>query len=144
MAAELTELVGYQKHDSAGRNSGNSRNGKSAKTLKGMQIIEKHQTRFSRQHAISFLISQLWWCKRRRDDCEFNSDRGSERDTLTGFWRLQRYTTRRQIRVPRSSQNLGFKMDGMGFLYSCRKRQTDQIGNDCHWWLASFTLVIAK
>lgn len=65
MAAELTEHVGYEKHDAEGNNSGNSRNGKSAKTLKGTfgelvletprdrngtfepQIIEKHQTRFS-------------------------------------------------------------------------------------------------
>jgi len=65
MAAELTEHVGYEKHNAAGRNSGNSRNGKSAKTLKGTfgtlpievprdrngtfepQIIEKHQTRFT-------------------------------------------------------------------------------------------------
>jgi putative transposase len=65
MAAELTEHVGYEKHDVAGHNSGNSRNGKSAKTLKGSfgtmpiavprdrngtfapQIIEKHQTRFT-------------------------------------------------------------------------------------------------
>ena len=65
MAAELTEHVGYEKHDPVGRNSGNSRNGKSAKTLKGNfgalpievprdrngtfepQIIEKHQTRFT-------------------------------------------------------------------------------------------------
>ena len=65
MAAEMTEHVGYDKHDSAGHNSGNSRNGKSAKTIKGTfgeialetprdrngtfepQIIEKHQTRFT-------------------------------------------------------------------------------------------------
>jgi putative transposase len=65
MAAELTEHVGYEKHDAAGNNSGNSRNGKSAKTIKGTfgelaletprdrngsfepQIIEKHQTRFT-------------------------------------------------------------------------------------------------
>ena len=65
MAAELTEHVGYEKHDASGRNSGNSRNGTSAKTLKGNfgtvpievprdrngtfepQIIEKHQTRFT-------------------------------------------------------------------------------------------------
>ena len=65
MAAELTEHVGYEKHDPGGRNSGNSRNGTSAKTLKGNfgtvpievprdrngtfepQIIEKHQTRFT-------------------------------------------------------------------------------------------------
>ena len=65
MAAEMTEHVGYEKHDVAGNRSGNSRNGKSAKTLKGSfgtmpievprdrngtfepQIIEKHQTRFT-------------------------------------------------------------------------------------------------
>jgi putative transposase len=65
MGAELTEHVGYEKHDPVDRNSGNSRNGTSAKTLKGNfgtmpievprdrngtfepQIIEKHQTRFT-------------------------------------------------------------------------------------------------
>lgn len=65
MAAELTEHVGYEKHDATGNNSGNSRNGKSAKTLSGTfgeltletprdrngtfepQIVEKHQTRFT-------------------------------------------------------------------------------------------------
>lgn len=65
MAAEMTEHVGYDKHDAAGNNSGNSRNGKSTKTIKGTfgelaldtprdrngtfepQIIEKHQTRFT-------------------------------------------------------------------------------------------------
>jgi len=65
MAAELTEHVGYEKHDPGGHNSGNSRNGKSAKTIKGSfgdlaletprdrngtfepQIIEKHQRRFT-------------------------------------------------------------------------------------------------
>src|SRR5881394_2196402 len=65
MDAELTEHVGYEKHEAAGNKSGNSRNGKSAKTLKGSfgrmplevprdrngtfepQIIEKHQTRFT-------------------------------------------------------------------------------------------------
>lgn len=35
MSAEMTEHVGYEKHEAAGRNSGNSRNGKTAKTLKG-------------------------------------------------------------------------------------------------------------
>lgn len=35
MAAELTVHLGYGKHDPAGRNSGNSRNGTSPKTLKG-------------------------------------------------------------------------------------------------------------
>jgi putative transposase len=65
MAAEMTEHVGYDKHAAAGNNSGNSRNGKSSKTIKGTfgelaletprdrngtfepQIIEKHQTRFT-------------------------------------------------------------------------------------------------
>ena len=65
MAAELTDHVGYEKNDAVGDHSGNSRNGKSAKTIKGTfgtlpievprdrngtfepQIIEKHQTRFT-------------------------------------------------------------------------------------------------
>jgi putative transposase len=65
MQAELTEHLGYERHDSAGDNSGNSRNGKSRKTLKGdfghlplevprdrnstfePQIVPKGQTRFS-------------------------------------------------------------------------------------------------
>jgi putative transposase len=65
MAAELTEHVGYEAHDAEGRNSGNSRNGTSAKTVKGTfgtlpievprdrngtfepQIVGKHQTRFT-------------------------------------------------------------------------------------------------
>jgi putative transposase len=62
--AELTHHLGYEKHDPAGRNSGNSRNGTSRKTVKGEfgeivvetprdrnatfepQILGKHQTRF--------------------------------------------------------------------------------------------------
>jgi putative transposase len=35
MQAEMTDHLGYQKHDPAGYNSGNSRNGKSRKKLKG-------------------------------------------------------------------------------------------------------------
>src|SRR4051812_42398442 len=35
LGAELTEHLGYAKHEAAGRNSGNSRNGISPKTLKG-------------------------------------------------------------------------------------------------------------
>ena len=35
MQAELTHHLGYDKHDPKGHNSGNSRNGKSKKTLKG-------------------------------------------------------------------------------------------------------------
>lgn len=65
MNAELTEHLGYEKHDPAGYNTGNSRNGKSSKKLKGdfgeialetprdrdgsfePKIIGKHQTRFT-------------------------------------------------------------------------------------------------
>jgi putative transposase len=64
MNAELTHHLGYEKHDPAGYNSGNSRNGTSPKTVKGEfgevvvetprdrnatfqpQILPKHQTRF--------------------------------------------------------------------------------------------------
>lgn len=64
MAAELTHHLGYDKHEPAGKNSGNSRNGKSRKTLKGEigtlpldvprdrnsnfepKIVPKGQTRF--------------------------------------------------------------------------------------------------
>ncbi len=64
MQAELTEHLGYEKHDATGDNSGNSRNGKSRKTLKGdfgelpievprdrnsefdPKIVPKGQTRF--------------------------------------------------------------------------------------------------
>src|SRR5437867_13166082 len=35
MQAELTEHLGYEKHDPAGNNSGNSRDGATANTLKG-------------------------------------------------------------------------------------------------------------
>jgi len=65
MEGELTHHLGYDKYSSAGKKSGNSRNGKSSKTIKGdfgelpievprdrngdfnPQIIPKHQTRFS-------------------------------------------------------------------------------------------------
>jgi putative transposase len=61
---ELTHHLGYEKHDSAGDNSGNSRNGSTPKTLRGKrgqvqidvprdrasefepQLIKKNQTRF--------------------------------------------------------------------------------------------------
>jgi putative transposase len=64
MNAELTQHLGYEKHDPAGYNSGNSRNGTTSKTVKGdfgemlvetprdrnasfePQILPKHQTRF--------------------------------------------------------------------------------------------------
>ena len=64
MEGELTHHLGYEKHSPSGHNSGNSRNGKSQKTIKGdfgslpievprdrdgsfaPQIIPKGQTRF--------------------------------------------------------------------------------------------------
>lgn len=64
LAAELTTELGYEKHDACGRNSGNSRNGYSEKTIKSEngelliniprdrngdfepKIIPKNQTRF--------------------------------------------------------------------------------------------------
>src|SRR4051794_9776229 len=64
MNAELTNHLGYEKHDPAGHNSGNSRNGTTSKTVRGEfgeilvetprdrngsfepQILGKHQTRF--------------------------------------------------------------------------------------------------
>ena len=64
LGAELTEHLGYEKHDPAGYGSGNARNGTTEKTLKGKsgeitieaprdrkgtfepQIVNKHQTRF--------------------------------------------------------------------------------------------------
>ena len=65
LKAELSHHLGYEKHDPTGKNSGNSRNGKSKKTLKGdfgtlpievprdrqasfePKIVPKGQTRFS-------------------------------------------------------------------------------------------------
>lgn len=62
--AELTTHLGYEKHDPAGYNTGNSRNGTTPKTIKGEfgeveleiprdrtgtynpQLVPKHQTRF--------------------------------------------------------------------------------------------------
>ncbi len=64
LQGEMTHHLGYEKHDIAGKNSGNSRNGKSSKTIKGKrgqveidvprdressfapQLIKKGQTRF--------------------------------------------------------------------------------------------------
>jgi putative transposase len=65
MQAEMTEHLGYEKHDQVGNNSGNSRNGKTTKALKGdfgempletprdrngtfePRIVAKGQTRFT-------------------------------------------------------------------------------------------------
>ncbi len=64
LQGEMTHHLGYEKHDPAGQNTGNSRNGKSKKTIKGKrgqlqidvprdrasefepQLIKKGQTRF--------------------------------------------------------------------------------------------------
>ena len=64
LQGEMTHHLGYEKHSSAGQNSGNSRNGKSSKTIKGKrgqmqidvprdraseftpQLIKRGQTRF--------------------------------------------------------------------------------------------------
>ena len=64
LQGEMTHHLGYEKHDSAGKNTDNSRNGKSKKTIKGKrgqveisvprdrasefepQLIKKGQTRF--------------------------------------------------------------------------------------------------
>jgi len=64
LQGEMTHHLGYEKHSSAGKNSGNSRNGKSTKTIKGKrgqmqidvprdrasefepQLIKRGQTRF--------------------------------------------------------------------------------------------------
>lgn len=64
LGGELTDHLGYEKHDPTGYGSGNSRNGTTEKTLKGKngevkidvprdrkgtfepQIVKKHQTRF--------------------------------------------------------------------------------------------------
>lgn len=64
LQGEMTHHLGYEKHDPAGQNSGNSRNGKSSKTIKGKrgqmqidvprdrasefepQLIKRGQTRF--------------------------------------------------------------------------------------------------
>jgi putative transposase len=64
LGGELTEHLGYEKHDPTGYGSGNARNGTTGKTLKGKngevkidvprdrngtfepQIVKKHQTRF--------------------------------------------------------------------------------------------------
>ena len=64
LGAELTHQLGYEKHNPAGHNSGNSRNGTSPKTVKGEfgeltieaprdrnasfepQLLKKHQARF--------------------------------------------------------------------------------------------------
>ena len=65
LQAEMTDHLGYEKHDRVGQNTGNSRNGKTSKSLKGEfgelpletprdrngsfepKIVAKGQTRFA-------------------------------------------------------------------------------------------------
>jgi putative transposase len=46
--AELTHHLGYEKHDPAGYNSGNPRNGASVKTVKGEVAVETPRDRVAR------------------------------------------------------------------------------------------------
>ena len=77
MQAELTEHVGYDKHDSAGHHTGNSRSGASKMKLRGdfgeidletprdrngsfaPQIVAKHQTRFTGLDHLPLPVSQV-------------------------------------------------------------------------------------
>ena len=65
LEAEMEQHLGYAKHDAAGKNSGNSRNGKSRKSVRSIhgdieqetprdrngsfepQIVKKHQTQLT-------------------------------------------------------------------------------------------------
>ena len=82
---ELTHHLGYEKHDAAGDNSGNSRNGTTPKTLRGKrgqvridvprdrnsefepQLIKKNQTRFDGLDERDHLTLLAW------DDAEGDS-----------------------------------------------------------------------
>jgi putative transposase len=43
LGAELTQHLGYERHDPAGYGSGNSRNGTTEKTLKGKNGGDRHR-----------------------------------------------------------------------------------------------------
>src|SRR5207253_3368865 len=92
---ELTHHLGYEKHSSAGDNSGNSRNGTTPKTMKGKrgqvqidvprdrnsefepQLVKKGQTRFDGLDRVHhFALCQ-------RDDAKRDS-RASRRDLRRG------------------------------------------------------------
>ena len=51
MQAEMTDHLGYEKHDPVGNNSGNSRNGATTKTLKGdfgeMPLVRMRESHLS-------------------------------------------------------------------------------------------------
>jgi transposase-like protein len=87
MQAEMTEHLGYEKHDQAGKNSGNSRNGKTTKALKGEfgelpletprgrngtfepKIVAKGQTRFTGFDDGRYLSSRLATAVARHGAC---------------------------------------------------------------------------
>ena len=48
LEAEMTDHLGYEKHDPAGHHSGNTRNGKSRKNLKGDFGELELETKFPR------------------------------------------------------------------------------------------------
>src|ERR1700733_1270430 len=62
MQAEMSEHLGYEKHDPAGNNSGNSRNGVSAKTLKG----ESERCPWRRRGTATAAMSRRLWPRGRR------------------------------------------------------------------------------
>src|ERR1051326_2125801 len=80
MQAEMTDHLGYAKHDQVGNNSGNSRNGRTTKALKGdfgempletprdrngtfePKIVAKGQTRFTGfDDKIVSMYARGWW-----------------------------------------------------------------------------------
>ena len=82
LAAEMTEHLGYEKHDPAGHHRGNTRNGKSQKTLKGEfgeleletprdrqatfdpKIVAKGQTRWTGFDDKPYISSRWPWISR--------------------------------------------------------------------------------
>src|SRR5579863_354459 len=72
MQAELTRYLGYAKNDPAGHGSGNSRNGVSSKTLKGISVRRSSKCRAT---ATAHLFTRRSWL-------EDNSDRLFVREVL--------------------------------------------------------------
>src|ERR1700733_10502789 len=72
MSAELTHQLGYKKHDPEGYNSGNSRNGSTAKTVKGEFgeiLVETPRDRngsFQPQIATAIRVTLKSWSRARR------------------------------------------------------------------------------
>src|SRR5438270_8659690 len=59
LQGELTHHLGYEKHDPAGKNTGNSRNGKSSKT------IDRKSTRLNSSHS---QISYAVFCLKKKNN----------------------------------------------------------------------------